>query len=224
MAANRLCKEETETETKRMVDRLSCMPESLQLHILSSLDARHAIGTSVLSKSWVSSWTCIPILNFSSCSFKRLDVFDNFIANALSRRQPVKLDRLTFNRNGTCCAKILVFDYAFSHHVEELEAKVVPTMGDHERWNWPIWSSDSLTSLKLQSKYSVSWSILEPRSVAAFKNLTNLHLENVRITDLDPFSGFPALDKLRLLRCIYRTDGKILNVRALQLSEFTFFC
>ncbi|KAJ0515384.1 putative F-box domain-containing protein [Helianthus annuus] len=116
-----------EQETK--MDRLSDMPESPQLHILSCLDASHAVGTSVLSKSWGSLWTRVPILNFSSYEgFKHLHVFDNFVVNALSRRcAPVKLDRLTFKRDGKCSAKLLqtVFDYAFLHGVRELETHIV---------------------------------------------------------------------------------------------------
>ncbi|KAL8258724.1 hypothetical protein R6Q59_026677 [Mikania micrantha] len=105
MAVKRLHEEETETET---VDRLSDLPESLQLRILSFLDVRHAIQTMMLSKAWVSSWTCVPILNFSSDGFKQpFHVFDDFVANALSCRQPVKLDRLTFKHGGTCSAKVL---------------------------------------------------------------------------------------------------------------------
>ncbi|KAI3830151.1 hypothetical protein L1987_04285 [Smallanthus sonchifolius] len=122
-------------------------------------------------------------------------------------------------------AKLLqkVFDYTFLHGVEELEANIVHTIDNHESWTWPIWSSDSLTSLKLRSQYIVGCSFLEPRSAGSFKNLTNLHLECAIIRDLDPFSGFPALDKLRLVHCYLETNGNALNVIAPQLSEFTFF-
>ncbi|KAI3830145.1 hypothetical protein L1987_04279 [Smallanthus sonchifolius] len=203
---------DSERETVAMVDRLSDLPESLQLRILSRLDARQAVQTLALSKSWVSSWTCIPVLNFTC------DGLDAFVVNALSRRQSVKLDKLTFKHTGTCGDIISekVFDYAFSHGVEELEAKLQYIN------SWPIGlhtSSDSLTSLKLFSGNSANCSFLEPRS-GSFKNLTNLYLREVIITNLDPFSGFPALDKLRLDFCPLRTKGNALNVHAPRLSEF----
>ncbi|KAK1428832.1 hypothetical protein QVD17_17672 [Tagetes erecta] len=56
MAIKRSRQEETktETETETVVDMLSYMPQSLQLHILSFLDAKHAVvETSMLSKSWM---------------------------------------------------------------------------------------------------------------------------------------------------------------------------
>ncbi|KAI3799317.1 hypothetical protein L1987_34610 [Smallanthus sonchifolius] len=59
----------------------------------------------------------------------------------------------------------------------------------------------------------------EPRS--SFKNLTNLHLRRVIITNLDPFSGFPSLEKLRLVDCRLNTNGTVLNVHLPQLSELT---
>ncbi|KAI3682392.1 hypothetical protein L1987_82348 [Smallanthus sonchifolius] len=192
-----------------MVDRLSDLLESLQLRILSRLNARRAVQTLALPKSWVSSWTCIPVLSFTSHGL------DAFVVNALSRRQSVKLDKLAFVHTGTCGDDMSekVFDYAFSH---ELKAKLQYIN------SWPIGlhtSSDSLTRLKLLSGNSANCSFLEPRS-GSFKNLTNLYLREVIITNLDPFSGFPTLDKLRLDFCPVRTKGNALNVHAPRLSEF----
>ncbi|XP_076942333.1 F-box/LRR-repeat protein 13-like [Bidens hawaiensis] len=197
-----------------MADMLANLPECLQLRILSCLDTRHVVQTTLLSKSWFSSWTCTPVLSFSSNGFENLDVFDNFVVNVLSNRQPVKLDKITFKRDGKDVDLILqkVFDYTFLHGVQELEVDI-----DYIK-SWPIGlhtSSDSLKSLKF-----AGYSFFEPIS-GSFKNLTNLHLKRATITDLDPFLGFPALYKLRLDFCFLRTKGKVLNVNAAQLSEFT---
>ncbi|XP_076906844.1 uncharacterized protein LOC143563109 [Bidens hawaiensis] len=228
-----------EEEKEVMVDRLSNMPESLQLRILSCLNARHAVRTMVLSKSWFSLWTCTPVLNFSSKGFINSRAFDKFMLDSLSHRQPVRLDRLTLNYGGKCIPKILenVFDYAFSHGVQELEANIVDTINQSHRNRsfytyfagttnptqyWPIYtSSDSLVSLKLVSSVSSGFLLLEPRS-GTYKNLIKLHLHRVLINNLDPFSGFPALEKLTLVCCQVVTNGHALNVHAPQLSEFTF--
>ncbi|XP_076887763.1 F-box/FBD/LRR-repeat protein At2g04230-like [Bidens hawaiensis] len=130
-----------------MADMLANLPECLQFRILSCLDARH-VQTALLSKSWFSSWTCTPVLNFSSNGFENLDDFDHFVVNVLSRRQPVKLDKITFKRDGRYLDVILkqAFDYAFSHGVQELEVDI-----DYAQ-SWPIgrihtWSG-SLASFK----------------------------------------------------------------------------
>ncbi|GKD30344.1 F-box/LRR-repeat protein-like protein, partial [Tanacetum coccineum] len=46
-----------------MEDRLTSLPESLQLRILSTLDAKYVVQTSVLSKSWFPLWKSVPILS-----------------------------------------------------------------------------------------------------------------------------------------------------------------
>ncbi|KAJ0531328.1 putative leucine-rich repeat domain superfamily [Helianthus annuus] len=243
MAIKRIRKQQTSTqiqtiktlrveqETTTMADMLTELPESLQLHILSLLETKHAFKTSILSKSWASRWTYVPVLNFSSYSFKKLKEFDKFVFNTLSVPRSANLDKLTFKRSGICSAKILnkVFRYAFSQGVKELDASIIRSRKDK---SWPIgpikshtttW--DSLTSLKLSSNSNMGCSFLglDPRS-KAFKNLTNLYLKRVIITVLDPFSGFPALKKLTLVCCNLHIDGtNTLNVHAPQLSELTIY-
>ncbi|KAI3793360.1 hypothetical protein L1987_35977 [Smallanthus sonchifolius] len=172
----------------------------------------------MLSKSWVSSWTSIRVLNFNSYGFDSLYGFDKFVHDVLSLRRPAKLEKLTFKRSGTCKDKILriVFDYAFSHGVTELEVDI--RQGE-KAGEWPIsWHvcTDSLTRLKLESSVRDIDMVLG----GLFKNVTNLHLKRLIIKDLDPFSMFPALEKLTLLDCPLNTNiGNVLNVNALLLSE-----
>ncbi|KAF9588900.1 hypothetical protein IFM89_016863 [Coptis chinensis] len=45
-------------------DRISTLPDSLLTHILSSLDMKQIVQTSVLSKTWTSIWLSFPYLNF----------------------------------------------------------------------------------------------------------------------------------------------------------------
>ncbi|XP_076907725.1 putative F-box/FBD/LRR-repeat protein At4g26350, partial [Bidens hawaiensis] len=204
----------------------------LQLRILLSLETKHAFQTSLLSKTWSSKWTYVPVLDFNSSSFdKLLDVFDKFVSSALSVPRSAQLVKLNYYRcdyrygYGICSADILkeVFDYAFKQRVEELDVNILRT---EKQGSWPMIMShtswDSLKSLRLEScSYTpMGCSYLGPRS-GSFKNLANLHLREVIITDLDPFSGFPALKKLRLISCHLQTDGNTLNVHALHLSELT---
>ncbi|KAM0017506.1 putative F-box domain, leucine-rich repeat domain superfamily, F-box-like domain superfamily [Helianthus debilis subsp. tardiflorus] len=237
MAIKRIRKQQTSTqiqtiktlrveqETTTMADMLTELPESLQLHILSLLETKHVFKTSILSKSWASRWTYVPVLNFSSYSFKKLNEFDKFVFNTLSVPRSASLDKLTFKRSGICSAKILnnVFGYALSQGVKELDASIIRSRKDK---SWPIGpTSDTLTSLKLSSNSYMGCSFwgLGPGSIA-FKNLTNLYLKRVIITDPDPFSGFPALKKLTLVCCNLHIDGtNTLNVHAPLLSELTIF-
>nr|XP_043633564.1 F-box/LRR-repeat protein At3g26922-like [Erigeron canadensis] len=201
-------------------DRLTNLPEPIILNILSLLDNhKEVVRTSVLSKSWVSLWTWIPVLTFDSCGTK-LRKFDKIVTKVLGNKS-VKLNKLTFNRGGSTSAKILntVFGYAFSNGVKEVEA----TINGSRNYAWPdclhSTSSDSLTHLKLiSSNKTISCEFLGQRSAGLFKNLTNLYLQNASILDPDPFSGFPALEKLTLYECWFK---RTLNVRASQLSALT---
>ncbi|XP_076931367.1 F-box/FBD/LRR-repeat protein At5g22700-like [Bidens hawaiensis] len=222
MAIKRSRKQEPNA-TPTMADRLSTLPEELQIRILSSLDTKHAFETSLLSKAWSSKWTHVPSLDFNSHSFKKLKVFDKFVYGALSVPRSAKVKKLTFKRDRICSAKILkkVFDYTFKQRVEELDVSINKARKES---GWPIMSHpscDSLKSLKLQSyKLYIRCSYLGLRS-GPFKNLASLHLRKAIITDLDPFSGFTALKKLTLVWCFVLTDEKTLNIHAPHLSELT---
>ncbi|XP_071738978.1 FBD-associated F-box protein At3g52670-like [Rutidosis leptorrhynchoides] len=204
------------------VDVFTNLPECLKLHILSFLDVKYAVRTSGLSRTWKSLWTSIPTVNLDcDGGFKRLNIFDKFVHKSLSLRDPVmKLDRLTFTRRGISSAKILkeVFNYTLSHNVKELELWIDTSRNG----SWPDClknSSNSLTSLKLRSDVNVYCPLLEPQS-GPFKNLAILHLEGTIISDSQPFSRFPVLEKLTLIDCpINETGDHNLNIHALKLLE-----
>ncbi|XP_023738597.1 putative F-box/LRR-repeat protein At5g02930 [Lactuca sativa] len=196
------------------IDMLSDIPEALQLRILSCLDAKQAVQTSMLSRTWVSLWTKIPVLEFRRLSFNKLDVFNTFVNKVLCRRDHLaKLDTLKFIAHKTS-TQILksVFDYAFSHGVKQLEASIV--FGGNIAW--PLSVCDSLRSLKL-----VSWSdrIKCPflQGSTSFKNLTVIYLKGALITDVEPFSGFPMLESLTLLSCGLCNSNKTLRIHNLRL-------
>ncbi|XP_024984061.1 putative F-box/LRR-repeat protein At5g02930 [Cynara cardunculus var. scolymus] len=200
-------------------ERLDDLPESLQFHILSFLDTKQAIQTSVLSEPWLFIWTSMPVLHLHYSAFHKLYAFDKFVNNVLRYRdQSANLNTLTFTRCGVSSAKILkeVIDYAFSHGINHLELFI-----QHCRnGSWPVClrtSCDSLRTLKLKSQSYVSCPFLS----GSFKNLTVLHLKGTIVENLEPFSGFPMLEKLVLNDCVL---GKILSVQALKLSDLTVSC
>lgn len=50
-------------------DRISRLPDALIHQILSFIDTKYAVQTSVLSKRWISIWKSLPDLNFDRSSF-----------------------------------------------------------------------------------------------------------------------------------------------------------
>ncbi|GJV73054.1 F-box/LRR-repeat protein-like protein [Tanacetum coccineum] len=212
----------TKTNPK-IEDRFMNLPESLQLRILSTLDAQHTVQTSVLSKSWFPLWKSVPILRLNSYDFEnQVGKFDKFVEKVLSSQRDMDLDTLIYRRDEVSRAMIVkkVIDYAFSHNVKRLDLWVDGVEGRE----WPVVLTgfvDSLISLRLQSEFNVRCSNLG-RLSRSFRNLTDLYLKLVVITDQDPFSGFPMLNKLTLVRtCQLNTNSKTLKVHAQQLSELS---
>ncbi|XP_023735464.1 F-box/LRR-repeat protein At5g02910 [Lactuca sativa] len=198
------------------VDILSYIPEALQLRILCCLDAKQAVQTSMLSRTWVSLWTKTPVLNFKCSSFNNLDAFNTFVNKVLCRRDHLaKLDTVKFLGliRSTQTLKS-VFDFAFSHGVKQLEVSIHNFAGSNA---WP--------SLKVLQSWC-HW-IMCPflgSGSTSFKNLTVLHLTHAIIRDVEPYSGFPILESLKLLYCNLSTNGNInktLRVYSLRLSHLT---
>ncbi|XP_028806324.1 F-box/FBD/LRR-repeat protein At5g22660 [Neltuma alba] len=77
------------TKEKRRVevemrDRISDLPDSLLLQILSLLPIQKAIATSFLSKRWRPLWLSLPILYLDFRYFQRLTFFTRFVDKLLS--------------------------------------------------------------------------------------------------------------------------------------------
>ncbi|KAI9108096.1 hypothetical protein K1719_020969 [Acacia pycnantha] len=64
-------------------DRISDLPDSLLLHILSFLPVKEAIATSYLSKRWRPLWFSLPTLEFRRQDFQRFTFFHQFVDKML---------------------------------------------------------------------------------------------------------------------------------------------
>ncbi|XP_076938696.1 F-box/FBD/LRR-repeat protein At2g04230-like [Bidens hawaiensis] len=158
---------EEENET-----RFTDLPESLQLHILSSLETKHDVQALMLLKSCGGSWTSLPALSFNSnIGFDSLYAFNRFVFNVFSLREPVKLDKLSFKSRGICNVKMLtkVQDYALLHGVKELEMDIAHV----KCTTWPFGlhaSSHSITNLKLASSRTDMGCLFLGGRTGLFKN------------------------------------------------------
>ncbi|KAH6808720.1 hypothetical protein C2S51_026503 [Perilla frutescens var. frutescens] len=109
-------------------DRLSELPDSLILKILSSLEMRDVVRTTFLSKRWNDLWTTIPSLCFSNddVSHDNQEEIQNFINRALllwkgTKIQKFKIDICGDFDDGTFyCDMDLWLRFAMEKKVEEL--------------------------------------------------------------------------------------------------------
>ncbi|KAL8549979.1 hypothetical protein ACS0TY_008706 [Phlomoides rotata] len=71
--------------SSEQLDRLSELPQSLILHILSFLRMRDVVKTTLLSKRWENLWTTLPCLNFSDIISEDDELDSNRVRNFVNR-------------------------------------------------------------------------------------------------------------------------------------------
>ncbi|KVI09669.1 putative F-box/FBD/LRR-repeat protein At4g03220 [Cynara cardunculus var. scolymus] len=201
-------------------DRLSSLPDVLLIYILSYIDTRLAVQSSILSKRWVNLWTLLPVLNFDSSFFEEeqnytLDnfTFDKFIDKVLAYRNgSIKIDNVSIKvTDHKTMAR--VFRYAMSHRVPNLSIDTSQNLSKYHPISCAD-SSDSLMSFTLKG-------MLNFGRFPKFSGLVSLRLERVKIIESEPFSCFPNLEKLFLVNCKLPFDLPALEVIGSRLSRLT---
>lgn len=81
-------------------DKISCLLDSLLHHILSFLQTREVIATSLLSKRWRSLWCSMPTFDFDDGRTSSLDFFIQFVdvVLLLADLRPIEKFRFKYQR------------------------------------------------------------------------------------------------------------------------------
>ncbi|CAN0856026.1 Putative FBD-associated F-box protein At5g56440 [Linum grandiflorum] len=124
---NKAPKKQPGKEDDSSLDRLSNLPEAVIYHILSFLDTRSAVQTSLLSRQWKCTWKHLPVLDlrYSSEGFKR------YVEKVLSLRYDLSLRKVIFSdrleeSDGELENSLLarVIRYALSHETQHLAIRL----------------------------------------------------------------------------------------------------
>ncbi|CAN1219595.1 F-box/LRR-repeat protein At5g02910 [Linum perenne] len=166
------------------IDRLSSLPDFVLHHLLSFLDTKSVVQTSVLSQRWRYVWKNVPALNLSSRSFAQYSSFRRFVENSPENSLFPK-----------------VIDYALSHETQHLSIKVRENFR-REETDYPC--SDLLISVcdsTLKSLELSSFALYVWFEAISFEMLTSLRLDLCMILSdpydpIDPFSKFLCLENL----------------------------
>ncbi|XP_042756439.1 putative FBD-associated F-box protein At5g56820 [Lactuca sativa] len=182
-------------------DRLSSLPDELIHKILSFINIKDAISTSVLSSRWRFIWTSMPSLKFENLNNERY--FSSFIYNVLSHRNNqvnysvnLVLGRtVRDNESGT-----RILSCKFSHNLQQLSVTRLP--------------GGNIVECPYSIIATPKWDL---------PALTTLHLHQVELSDYDDigfFSKCTNLKNLSLNRC-RMTETKVLNICLPGLSDLT---
>ncbi|CAH1413826.1 unnamed protein product [Lactuca virosa] len=182
-------------------DRLSSLPDELIHKILSFINIKDAISTSVLSSRWRFIWTSMPSLKFENLNNERY--FSSFIYNVLSHRNNqvnysvnLVLGRtVRDNESGT-----RILSCKFSRNLQHLSVTRVP--------------GGNIVECPYSFIGTPKWDL---------PALTTLHLHQVELSDYDDiglFSKCTNLKNLSLNRC-RMTETKVLNICLPRLYDLT---
>ncbi|CAN1300090.1 F-box/LRR-repeat protein At3g26922 [Linum perenne] len=204
------------------IDRLSNFPDSVLYHILSFLDTKQAVQTSLLSKPWKHLWKHVPALMFDYESFGwHYDRFSTFVDMVLSLRCPTDV---VDKEDEVDPFAARVFEYAMSHKTRHLEL-FLPSQGLAVYWLFPQ-SNGSISNCNIEALSLASLSIDGRFESFGFLWLTTLELISCRF-EYDPLSKFPCLKNLSIHS--NNLDGKLerlriagLHLHSLDLQDLDF--
>lgn len=196
----------TENNKENNKDRISDLPDCILFHILSSLETKHAVQTTILSTRWNNLWKRLQTLRLNSTHFKTLKSFTKFVSRVLSLRdESTALHTLLFNRKGSVEPPILskLIEYAASHNVQRLDIFVrcdgvyIPPY---------FFKCNTLTSLNLSSTPIPNTARKQFSSCMTLPALTSLSLRWFSFRGnnsgrAEPFSRFKKLNTLILENC-----------------------
>lgn len=186
--------------------QLNSLPDCLLHHILSFLDMKDVIRTSILSKRWRDLSTSVPNLNFNICSAERRNLsevgFLRFVERALFANSASKIHkfRLRFWRYNEKHVSHLdaCIRFVMNKGVRELDLDFTTADNRSIGYKLPclLLNCETLTSLKLRScRFTAP-------DIARFTNLTALSLSCIPFTMVyldDLLQGCPLLEDLVLV-------------------------
>ncbi|KAM3285215.1 F-box protein [Capsicum chacoense] len=194
----------TRRKIDKKPDRLSALPDSLILHILSFLRMKYVIRTGALSKRWRLLWTSAQTLVFrhSAQSNRGVSEFVKFINDTLTLCQPSKLNKFSveFSYNKRYVNHVNKWMIVAKTKSVEVLDLYFRTRGFDESYSLPqiMYSNVSLRELSLCNcnlvpKEGINWPALRVLVIKYAK----LSLDVVDAI----CSGCPALESIKFSMC-----------------------
>lgn len=176
------------------LDTISSLPDVILQQILSLIQTKYAIRTSILSKRWRHVWSETPSLYFDDCYKVDADSVDKTLD--LYRARKI----MTFQLCATSVVDLPYnewIEFAMSRNVENLFLDF-----GYLEYNFPdsFFINSSVKQLSLETKFSD----LIPRCSVSWKSLKKLSLRCCNLSDesfAKILSGCPILESLTLYSC-----------------------
>ncbi|CAN0879292.1 Putative F-box/LRR-repeat protein At3g28410 [Linum grandiflorum] len=187
------------TAGKRL-DRLSHLPDFILYSILSLLDTKSVVQTSVLSRRWRCVWKHVPALDLDVSSFDYYyEGFYVFVEKVLSLHYPTNVDTIRYcsaafeqveQEAETDPSVTKILEFAVSHGTRHLALQVTAESSD-DCYRFPR---------SYYGSSSISNSILETVDLRGFV-----------VNDRFAFLGFGLLKTLKLSSCMFESDHELID-------------
>ncbi|XP_014502911.1 F-box/FBD/LRR-repeat protein At5g22660-like [Vigna radiata var. radiata] len=207
-----------EKNKEKEEDMLTELPEEIILHILSFVDAKTAVQTSVLNKRCRYLWASLPVFNFDDSSFQNAIFFKDFVDDFLSCRDT---STNVFNVYLDCHHVVVynddhVVDSIIEHVIDTpsitTTIEVLTILAEYVVSKLPKLSvCSSLTTLKLCQIFSQTTNF-------DFPSLKRLYLCHCQFEcefiqhPFDPFNGCVNLESLNFDSCVYYLEIKTFKI------------
>ncbi|RZC46405.1 hypothetical protein C5167_039356 [Papaver somniferum] len=225
-------------------DRISALPESILHHILSFLELKQAIKSSILSSKWRYVWTSLPFLYFDFGLFETKNLkqskaksFEKFVDRVFQLRDTSSvIERLNLNCSGfispdpqnlinSIYTWILI---GLKRKVKELYLDV-PFGPKHFKLPSYIFMCESLTKLELRGSAAPQLCIFLSNlpNAMSLPRLESLVLQSVQFggddTPNNLFSKCPVLESLTITHCVFQSNLVITSPKLKHLMIDLYF-
>ncbi|MCL7026333.1 hypothetical protein MKW94_024888, partial [Papaver nudicaule] len=186
-------------------DRISKLPENLILQILSFLDMKHAVQTSILARRWRSIWISLMVLNFDLYLLINL----NWINSGIQRFH-LKLKTLDCSRYFDLTGRVNTWIFsALQCNVQELSFDIGLLAYQSYKFPLCLFNSKSLTKLVLKLGCMLTAEIVLPDTMdlpmLKFLKLYGISIYQENL-NAKIFLSCPVLESLSITRCNVNLD------------------
>ncbi|XP_057772054.1 putative F-box protein At1g49610 [Salvia miltiorrhiza] len=200
-------------------DRLSELPDSLILTILSLLNMNDVVMTTLLSKRWKNRWTTVPCLRFDP-PFKhnKWVEYSKFVSGALAQWKGAKIMKLTIIFHGHGSSPSTDIDSWLRFAIEKQVEKLLVVFKNDDAYLVPqcLYSCSSITELSLSKcslkiERNVQWNQLKRLAIYQTDALSGDVMNQILV-------GAPLLEELVLLVLWGFEISENFNIRSTSLK------
>ncbi|XP_045794310.1 F-box/FBD/LRR-repeat protein At4g00160-like isoform X2 [Trifolium pratense] len=216
-----------------MADIVSTLPDAILCHILSFLETKQSVATTILSKRWKYLWRSVPVLDLGRSAVTDQNAyirFIHFVYSVLLFRDPalpIQKFKLIFGYHIHQIVRPYYpmdtitkwVDFVVQRRVEYIDLHVDLHVGTEYLPKLPIsiLTCNTLVVLKL-----VCFNVVELFSPVALPSLKTLHLDNIMFPELRDFMlflvGCPILEDLSTFDVAFDSE------ESLTCDEWKSFC